>query len=99
MKSIVSDTDAFGAAPDVVISAELEAGQFVALPIEAPWAVAEPGVIRLRDRPMTPAQETFLAELRAIDRETNERLNDRAVHPPPPSPTSPARRTGARPHR
>jgi DNA-binding transcriptional LysR family regulator len=97
MKSIVSDTDAFGAAPDVVISAELEAGQLVALPIEAPWAVAEPGIIRLRDRPMTPAQETFLAELTAIDRETNERLEGLAVHPRPRSPRSPARRAAARP--
>jgi len=74
MKSIVSHTDAFGAAPDVVISNELKAGKFVALPVVAPWAVAEPGIIRLRERPTTPAQETFLAEVRAIDKEINERL-------------------------
>jgi DNA-binding transcriptional LysR family regulator len=75
MKSVVMSTDAFGAAPDVVISSELAAGKVVALPIEAPWAVAEPGVIRLRERPMTPAQTTFLAEVRAIDKEINEQLN------------------------
>jgi len=72
MKSIVSDTDAFGAAPGIAISAERKAGRLVGLPVEAPWAVAEPGIIRLRERPMTPAEETFLAELRAIDGEVSE---------------------------
>ena len=71
MKFIVSDSDAFGAAPDIVISSERKTGQLVALPVEAPWAVAEPGIIRLRERPMTPAQETFLADLRAIDGEVS----------------------------
>jgi DNA-binding transcriptional LysR family regulator len=71
MKSIVSDTDAFGAAPEAVLSSELAAGQLVKLPIDAPWAVAVPGIVRLRDRPMTPAQETFLALLRAVDREVS----------------------------
>jgi DNA-binding transcriptional LysR family regulator len=99
MKSIVSGTDAFGAAPDLVISSELEAGQLVALPIEAPWAVAEPGIVRLRDRPLTPAQETFLAELRAIDKEYNERRRGQAVKPPRRAQTSPARRAAAGPRR
>ena len=68
MKSIVSHSDAFGVAPAVILATELAEGRLVALPILAPWAVAEPGIIRLRERPLTPAQEAFLTELRAIDR-------------------------------
>jgi len=79
MKSVVMRTNAFGAAPDVVISSELAAGKVVALPIEAPWAVAEPGVIRLREGQMTPAQKAFLAEVRAIDREITERMARKAL--------------------
>ena len=99
MKSVVMSTDAFGAAPDVVISSELAAGKLVALPIEAPWAVAEPGVIRLRERPMTPAQTTFLAEVRAIDREITERLAREASRPPRRAAKSTTRARGARPPR
>jgi DNA-binding transcriptional LysR family regulator len=69
MKSIVRDTDAFGWSPEILISTELKAGRLVGLPVEAPWAFAEPGIIRLRERPLTPAQETFLAEVRTIDQE------------------------------
>jgi DNA-binding transcriptional LysR family regulator len=85
MKSIVSHSDAFGAAPAVVLATELAEGRLVALPISAPWAVAEPGIIRLRERPLTPAQETFLAELRAIDRATpatTRRQGSRRPAPP-----------------
>jgi DNA-binding transcriptional LysR family regulator len=95
MKSIVGDTDAFGAAPDAAIGPELETGQLVALPIQAPWAVAEPCIVRLRDRPLTPAQETFLAELRAIDREADARPQGPA-RSRPASPTSSTRGAASR---
>jgi DNA-binding transcriptional LysR family regulator len=96
MKSIVMNTNAFGAAPEVVISSELATGNVVALPVEAPWAVAEPGVIRLRERPMTPAQTTFLAEVRAIDREITERMARKASRVPRQAAKSSTRARGAR---
>ncbi|HVP43851.1 MAG TPA: LysR family transcriptional regulator [Terriglobales bacterium] len=79
MNAFVRDTDGFGAAPEAAISAELKAGQFVALPVDAPWAVTEPGIIRLRERASTPALEAFLAEVRAIDRAARARVPRRPV--------------------
>jgi DNA-binding transcriptional LysR family regulator len=81
MKSIVRDTLSFGWAPEVLISTELEAGELVALPVEAPWAKTDYGIIRLRDRPITPAQDAFLTELRAIDGEVSASETQRGGTP------------------
>jgi DNA-binding transcriptional LysR family regulator len=68
MKRAVRDTDAVSWAPEVLVAAELREGSFVALPVSAPWARLNYGVIRRAHRPMTPAVEMFLVELREEER-------------------------------
>jgi len=67
MRRMVRDTDAVSWAPATLIATELRAGTLVALPFTAPWARLNYGIIRRGDRPLTPAVEAFLVELRAAE--------------------------------
>jgi len=67
MKQAVSETDAISWAPKVLIAAELRSGSFVKLPFAPAWARLNYGIIRRRDRLITPALDKFLAELRAVE--------------------------------
>jgi DNA-binding transcriptional LysR family regulator len=69
MKRAVRGTDAVAWAPEILIAKELQDGSFVALPFDPPWAKLNYGIIRRADRPMTPALDTFLVELRAVEKE------------------------------
>jgi DNA-binding transcriptional LysR family regulator len=67
MKRAVRETDAVSWAPNVLIAPELRDGSFVALPFVPPWARLNYGIFRRADRPVTPALEMFLAELRSVE--------------------------------
>ncbi len=67
MKRAVRETTAISWAPKVLIASELADGSFVALPFAPPWARLNYGIFRRADRPVTPALEMFLDELRAVE--------------------------------
>ena len=67
MKRAVRETDAISWAPKVLVDPELKDGSFVALPFAPPWARLNYGIFRRADRPVTPALDMFLAELRATE--------------------------------
>ncbi len=67
MRRMVRQTDAVSWAPTILIATELRAGTLAALPFNPPWARLNYGIIRRADRPLTPAVEAFLAELRAAE--------------------------------
>jgi DNA-binding transcriptional LysR family regulator len=67
MWEMVRETDAVSWAPTALIDEELKAGTLVALPLQAPWARLNYGIIRRADRHSTPAIDTFLAELRSTE--------------------------------
>jgi DNA-binding transcriptional LysR family regulator len=69
MKRVVRGTDAIAWAPEILITMEVRDGSFVALPFDPPWAKLNYGIIRQADRPMTPALDTFLVEVRAVEKE------------------------------
>lgn len=69
MKRVVLESDAIGWAPGFLLASELAAGVLVALDVESPWAQLDYGIVRLRDRALTPAEETFLTELRKVEQE------------------------------
>jgi DNA-binding transcriptional LysR family regulator len=69
MKEAVRQTDAIAWAPTRLIAEELRAGRFVALPFEPAGARLNYGFIRRADRPMTPALDSFLTEVRAVEKE------------------------------
>ena len=69
MKRAVLEADAVGWAPRVLLAAELSAGTLVALDVDAPWVKLDYGIIRLRDRASTPAEDAFVAELREVEQE------------------------------
>jgi DNA-binding transcriptional LysR family regulator len=74
MKRAVRETDAISWAPDVLIAPELRDGSFAALPFAPPWARLNYGIFRRADRPMTPALEMFLVELRSVEKEHSRSL-------------------------
>jgi DNA-binding transcriptional LysR family regulator len=67
MKRAVRETDAVSWAPDVLLAEELAGGALVRLPFRADWARTNYGIIRRTDRPITPALEAFLQELRSVE--------------------------------
>lgn len=67
MKRAVQETDAVSWAPDSLLAEEVKRGELTALPLRAEWAHLDYGVIRRTDRPVTPALEAFLSELRAVE--------------------------------
>lgn len=69
MKDAVGGSDAIGWAPTFLLAADVAAGRVVLLEVDAAWARLDYGVIRLRDRVPTPAEEAFVAELRAVEAE------------------------------
>lgn len=77
MKRAVMETDAVSWAPDVLIAEEVKRGTLVPLPHEAPWAHLDYGIIRRADRPVTPALEAFLSELRRIEKRLAKRAQQR----------------------
>ena len=68
MRRAVRETDAISWAPKALIASELRDGSFVALPFAPPWARLNYGIFRRADRPVTPALEMFLVELRAVEK-------------------------------
>jgi DNA-binding transcriptional LysR family regulator len=68
MKRAVRETDAISWAPKVLIASELRDGSLAALPFDPPWARLNYGIVRRADRPVTPALEMFLVELRAVEK-------------------------------
>jgi DNA-binding transcriptional LysR family regulator len=66
-KRLVEETDAVSWAPTSLIDIELRAGTLVALPIDPSWARLNYGIIRRADRPATPAEVAFIAELRSAE--------------------------------
>jgi DNA-binding transcriptional LysR family regulator len=72
MKRAVLETDATSWAPKVLLTSELHDGSLVALPFAPPWARLNYGIFRRADRPVTPALEMFLVELRAVEKKHSE---------------------------
>jgi DNA-binding transcriptional LysR family regulator len=68
MKRAVHETNAISWAPKVLIASELRDGSLAALPFTPPWARLNYGTFRRADRPVTPALEMFLVELRAEEK-------------------------------
>jgi DNA-binding transcriptional LysR family regulator len=68
MKRTVRETDAISWAPKVLLTSELHDGSLVALAFAPPWARLNYGIFRRVDRPVTPALEMFLVELRAMEK-------------------------------
>jgi DNA-binding transcriptional LysR family regulator len=79
MKRTVQETDAISWAPRVLIAPELHHGSLVALPFTPPWARLNYGIFRRADRPVTPALEMFLVELRALEKRHARSLPPRHV--------------------
>jgi DNA-binding transcriptional LysR family regulator len=71
MKRVILESEAIGWAPRILLATEMAAGTLVALDVEAPWVKLDYGVIRLRDRASTPAEEAFVAELRNVEQEVS----------------------------
>jgi DNA-binding transcriptional LysR family regulator len=74
MKRAVRETNAISCAPKVLIASELDDGSLAALPFTPPWARLNYGIFRRADRPVTPALEMFLAELRAVEKKHSRAL-------------------------
>jgi DNA-binding transcriptional LysR family regulator len=68
MKRAVLETDAVSWAPDALLVEEVKRGELTSLPLRADWAHLDYGIIRRADRPVTPALEAFLTELRGIEK-------------------------------
>jgi DNA-binding transcriptional LysR family regulator len=66
-RMLVKETDAVSWAPTALIETELRAGTLVALPLDPGWARLNYGIIRRADRPATPAEVAFIAELRSAE--------------------------------
>jgi DNA-binding transcriptional LysR family regulator len=79
MKRAVRETDAVSWAPDVLIADEVRQGLLRPLPFRADWARLNYGIFRRSDRPVTPALETFLVELRAVERKLSRSLGSKRV--------------------
>jgi DNA-binding transcriptional LysR family regulator len=77
MKRAVHETNAISWAPNVLIASEVADGSFVALPFAPPWARLNYGIFRRADRPVTPALEMFLVELRAAEKKHSRSLPPR----------------------
>jgi len=73
MKRLVRETDAIGWAPEALLGDAVSTRAFVALDVSSPWAKLRTGIIRLRDRVSTPAEETFISELRRVEQELGGR--------------------------
>ncbi len=67
MKRAVRETDAVSWAPVVLIADEVRQGALVPLPFQADWARLNYGIIRRADKPITPALDAFLSELRSVE--------------------------------
>ena len=80
MKRAVHETNAISWAPKVLIASELHDGSLVALPFAPPWARLNYGIFRRADRPVTPAMEMFLVELRAVEKKHSGALPPKRVH-------------------
>jgi DNA-binding transcriptional LysR family regulator len=68
-RDIVMRSDAVGVAPLSMLAAEIESGRLAALPTRLPWMTTAYGFVYLRDRPLSPAAEAFMAEVRRVEAE------------------------------
>lgn len=71
-KAIVLASDAIGMAPHALIVPELTAGKLAALPFDEPWLHTNYGFVYLKDRPLSPAQHAFMAEIRTVEQQLAE---------------------------
>lgn len=81
MKRLVLEAGAVGWAPDLLLAPERATGALITLDVETPWAQLDYGIIRLRDRALTPAEESFVSELRTVEQEVNALEERRPARP------------------
>jgi DNA-binding transcriptional LysR family regulator len=79
MKRAVHETNAISWAPKVLIASELHDGSLAALPFTPPWARLNYGIFRRADRPVTPALEAFLVELRDVEKKHSRPLPPKRI--------------------
>jgi DNA-binding transcriptional LysR family regulator len=79
MKRAVHETNAISWAPKVLIASELHDGSLASLPFTPPWARLNYGIFRRADRPVTPALEMFLVELRDVEKKHSRALPPRRI--------------------
>jgi len=68
-REVVLASDAVSAAPLPLIAPEIKSGRLAALPVRLPWFKTGYGLAYLRDRPLSPAAEAFIAEMRRVEAE------------------------------
>jgi DNA-binding transcriptional LysR family regulator len=68
-KSVVLASDAIGLATLGLIAGEIAVGQIIALPFRQPWLHTNYGFIYPKGRPLTPAMQAFMTELKAVEAE------------------------------
>jgi DNA-binding transcriptional LysR family regulator len=68
-KAIVLASDAIAIAPFRLIAGELKAGTLATLPFSEPWLHTYYGFVHLKERPLSPAAEAFIAEVKTIEAE------------------------------
>ena len=73
VSTVVATSDAIGIAAPLQIEAGLRQGEVVALTYRAAWMKLHYGVIRLRNRMLSPAVEEYVSLLQQIDAERGRR--------------------------
>ena len=68
-REVVLASNAVSAAPLPLIAPEIKSGRLAALPVRLPWFKTGYGLAHLRDRPLSPAAEAFIAEMRRVEAE------------------------------
>jgi DNA-binding transcriptional LysR family regulator len=71
-KSIVLSSDAIAMAPLALVAGEVIAGSLVLLPFDEPWLHTNYGFVHVRDRKLSPAAHSFIAEVRTVEAELVE---------------------------
>lgn len=64
LKRFVSSSDCISAAMQETLARELENGVFAILPVDAPQLTTDAGIIRLRDRTLSPPAEELVASIK-----------------------------------
>lgn len=70
---VVGASDAITGAAAGLIAHEVQSGELVALPFEAPWFRLNYGFIYLRDRSLSPAAKAYMADVRRLEAELASR--------------------------
>ena len=69
-REVVLASNAVSAAPLPLIAPEIKSGKIATLPVRLPWFKTGYGLAYLSDRPLSPAAEAFIAELRRVEAES-----------------------------